>query len=298
MESNTSPNKNVQLASNKKVILWLIFFFPYGLYLMWRKTNWNKILKIGISALFAILCAVALFGGSSEDEEVKSASGINKLEIAHFQDVNLDLSKQYENHKQNYVNVNSEKANFSPNDLEFISKDEKIATLEVKELRNGKIYFDIIGVSAGETTIFVQTKDGLIKSNEVKVICTGEIPTTTEPTTVTTTEPTTQETTTKEETKSSSSSSGAKKSSSGKSSSSKSSNKKSSNKSSSSNSGSSSSQKGTYILNTNTKVFHKPGCRHIKTMNDENKEVRKNASADEIKDEGYKPCGTCLKNLK
>lgn len=93
MESNTSPNKNVQLASNKKVILWLIFFFPYGLYLMWRKTNWNKILKIGISALFAILCVVALFGGSSEDEEVKSASGINKLEIAHFQDVNLDLSK-------------------------------------------------------------------------------------------------------------------------------------------------------------------------------------------------------------
>lgn len=33
-------------------------------------------------------------------------------------------------------------------------------------------------------------------------------------------------------------------------------------------------------------------------MKDEHKEVRKNASADEIKDEGYKPCGTCLKNLK
>lgn len=35
-------------------ILMLLLFFPIGLYTMWKFMNWNKIIKIGISALFVI----------------------------------------------------------------------------------------------------------------------------------------------------------------------------------------------------------------------------------------------------
>ena len=47
-----------------------------------------------------------------------------------------------------------------------------------------------------------------------------------------------------------------------------------------------------YILNTNTKKFHNPGCRWVKQMKDSNKEEF-TGSRDEVIKNGYKPCGTC-----
>ena len=37
------------------IILMLVVFFPVGIFLMWKYTNWNKNLKIGISVFFAIM---------------------------------------------------------------------------------------------------------------------------------------------------------------------------------------------------------------------------------------------------
>lgn len=300
---NDNSNKNnLTLVSNKKVILWLIFFFPYGLYLMWRKTNWNKGIKIGVSALFAVLCVISLVSGSSTDKTEKSSTGITSIEIAHSEDVNLDLSRKLLSSKENYVRISSDNKTFSIDDLEFVSKDPKVATIELKEYKSGdKVYFYILGQSAGETTIYVQTKDGIVKSNEIKVICEGEIPTTTEPTTQ---ETTTEETTTEKETEKSTSSNTAttKKSSSSnntnkQSSSSKNNNKGSSSKGSGSgsSSGSSSSEKGTYLLNKNSGVFHIPGCPRTSSMKDENKQYIKNTSPKELEKQGYKRCGSCLK---
>ena len=36
------------------IILWLILFFPVGIFLMWRYANWKKPVKIVISAVFAL----------------------------------------------------------------------------------------------------------------------------------------------------------------------------------------------------------------------------------------------------
>ena len=37
------------------VVLMLILFFPVGLYLMWKYTKWNKVIKIVISGFFGII---------------------------------------------------------------------------------------------------------------------------------------------------------------------------------------------------------------------------------------------------
>jgi DNA-entry nuclease len=47
-----------------------------------------------------------------------------------------------------------------------------------------------------------------------------------------------------------------------------------------------------YILNTNTKKFHKPKCTHAKNLTGTNrKETDK--TRDEVIALGYSPCGTC-----
>lgn len=47
-----------------------------------------------------------------------------------------------------------------------------------------------------------------------------------------------------------------------------------------------------YILNTNTKKFHRPNCASVKDMKDKNKQ-ESDASRQEIIDSGYTPCGRC-----
>lgn len=39
---------------NLSIILLLIFFFPVGLFLMWKYSNWNKVVKIAISIFFGL----------------------------------------------------------------------------------------------------------------------------------------------------------------------------------------------------------------------------------------------------
>ncbi len=47
-----------------------------------------------------------------------------------------------------------------------------------------------------------------------------------------------------------------------------------------------------YILNTSTKKFHYPDCRHVSSIKDENKSEY-TGSRDDLIEEGYSPCGTC-----
>lgn len=46
------------------IIFFLIIFFPVGLYLMWKYTNWNKTTKVIISAIVAFFVVCALFNNN------------------------------------------------------------------------------------------------------------------------------------------------------------------------------------------------------------------------------------------
>ena len=61
----------------------------------------------------------------------------------------------------------------------------------------------------------------------------------------------------------------------------------------SNNSGSSqNSQRSAYLLNTNTKKIHKPGCSAAKSMNEANKQEY-SGSIDDLLDQGYSKCKVC-----
>ena len=50
--------------------------------------------------------------------------------------------------------------------------------------------------------------------------------------------------------------------------------------------------KKTYILNTNTKVFHLTGCSSVKRMSDKNKKTF-TGTRTEVINKGYRPCNKC-----
>ena len=51
-------------------------------------------------------------------------------------------------------------------------------------------------------------------------------------------------------------------------------------------------EEGTYILNTNTHKFHRPGCDSVSEMKEKNKVVTTDSREDIIND-GYEACGIC-----
>ena len=52
------------------------------------------------------------------------------------------------------------------------------------------------------------------------------------------------------------------------------------------------STEGQYVLNTNSKVFHKPSCLSVKKISDKNKSIV-SCSADKLTEKGYQPCKIC-----
>jgi hypothetical protein len=63
---------------NTFVILFLIFIFPIGLYLVWRYTDWAKSLKIAVSAVIAILVIVAIFSPSNQTNNAEVSNTDNQ----------------------------------------------------------------------------------------------------------------------------------------------------------------------------------------------------------------------------
>lgn len=78
------PNCGYKLKNmNLITILLLYFFFPIGLYFMWTKTQWKKVVKIIISAFFAVnalfflmICFSATGDVPNEPEPKTNISGV------------------------------------------------------------------------------------------------------------------------------------------------------------------------------------------------------------------------------
>lgn len=200
-KSCTNCGAKLNTASNTAVILWLIFFFPVGLFLMWKKTNWNKAIKIPVTIILVLTLIVGIANSDKNQPELPTSStGITEIVCQYDTDINLDLSKQRTSNQTIYFNVapNNE---YDEADFNLVSSNTEIAAVEFERFSYGRVAVKILGLTTGETVVYIETTDGIIKSNEIKVTCTGEKETTTEPTTEeTTTEETTKETTTEEKT--------------------------------------------------------------------------------------------------
>lgn len=67
---------NVWYKRSWGIIIMLIIFFPIGLYLMWKHSNWNKYIKIGVSVIIGIISIAAILGLGDDDNNTQSESSV------------------------------------------------------------------------------------------------------------------------------------------------------------------------------------------------------------------------------
>lgn len=68
---------------------------------------------------------------------------------------------------KNWVKISP--AYFDENEIEFVSTNPQAATISSGTKTAGALWFECVAVQPGETTVYAQTKDGSVKSEEVKV---------------------------------------------------------------------------------------------------------------------------------
>lgn len=100
------------------VILFLVFFFPVGLFLMWKYSNWNKVVKGAVTGLFCILIITNVAGGNKIIEN----NPTNSIEV------NKEIQAENSGNKEN----KEEK------DSRFIVKEENTSSAVDELVSRGK----------------------------------------------------------------------------------------------------------------------------------------------------------------
>ena len=175
------PQGASQTPKKRKTWLWVlgwIFIFPVPLtILMLRRKEMKPTLKYGIIAAAWIVYLIIAFTGNSDSAETTktrgagSDSGSNITAITFLREENVTVSVG-EKTRPSYVTVKvKRRSDFSPEDVLFISDDPEVATIHfTNEASTTYLYYEISGVSPGETTVYVSSKDGSVISEPIKVI--------------------------------------------------------------------------------------------------------------------------------
>lgn len=127
MRENEERFRAEEAEKNKKwyqkpvgIIILLILFFPVGLYLMWKYAHWNKVVKLIVTAIIAVIVIVNLVvpRGNNTTPSYKSTSQEYAQEEANDDTTVATDEKEDETEKS--------KSEFSPKDV----SDETIKSIE------------------------------------------------------------------------------------------------------------------------------------------------------------------------
>ena len=206
MSRSNSRGNNQSPNNKRKTWLWVLGWlciYPLPLtILLLRKKEMKAPLKYGIiAASWVIYLIIALAAGSGSSDsnpgskgtpstensitesttpgstskgsasESTSGEKINITEV-HFSDTNDVTVKVGEKTKTATVKVTLKNSFiYSADDVQFVSENPEIAVINFIKASSGKtVYYEIEGISPGETFVYATSKDGSITSEKVKVI--------------------------------------------------------------------------------------------------------------------------------
>lgn len=166
------------------------------------KLNGKKLLLTAGAVIVGFGILGSCLFGEEAPEGITSTTGITDFEFCvTIQDDSHMIDMEVGEKDKSYFTVEGTR-DFILEDFNLISTNPEVATFTYDSTAlTTYIYFEIEALSAGETHLYVETRDGTIKSPEIIVTVTGEEKTTkndtTEETTAETVEKTTEEATAK-----------------------------------------------------------------------------------------------------
>lgn len=151
---NNSNDGNRQKWYKKTgwIIALLFLFFPVGLFLMWKYANWNKYVKIGISAFFVI----ALFIPSSSELEKITLSA----DTSQNYDINEEILIEYSTESDGYT---LDESDFHLSGGELQASDESFV-FSASEPGAYNIYAENSGIKSNELIITIEDKAAIAQA--------------------------------------------------------------------------------------------------------------------------------------
>lgn len=299
--SEAEPQKWYQKTFG--IILLLIFFFPIGLYLMWRYGKWNKTVKIVVTAALVIIGIGSLFTPKVKVDSIT----LSIPDVQEEYDINTDIP----------VDIVITPEDAASKELEYFTSDESV-TFENSEIETGseegsyEVYVQADGVQSNVITINVvdiaarekaekeaeekrlaeeqaakDAEEKAKKEAEEKAAAEAEAQRLAE-------EQAAKEQAEKEaaEKASTSTSVAAVAAGSESQSSSNSSGLGDENNFNTYDNAQQQNTSSSYVLNTSTMKFHRPSCSSVKKIAPQNYSTSNN-SREELISQGYSPCGKC-----
>lgn len=158
--NNTSPSNNNGKKWHEKtgwIIFFLIFFFPVGLFLMW-KSNWKKTPKIIISILFAF--GIISYAFSPKLEQVTLSANTGQIYDINFQ-IPIDVSTTPDDYKL-------QSSSFNVSGGEIIEDNGKFSFSASKP---GKytVMVNIAGVESNELILSFEDKTAIAKAEAERI---------------------------------------------------------------------------------------------------------------------------------
>ena len=192
----TQPNMSSQTTNysqpkKRRTWLWVLgwlFLFPVPLtIIVVRNKKMSKGIKAAIiAAAWVLFLIIGIAGAGSDTEDTgtpddKSISGvtasynndIRSLSFSSDEDVTVKVGQK----ATGYIRVDKKYGvDLSSDSVLFISEDPEIATIKIaKDPVYSMVYYEISGISSGETSVYASTQDGSVQSERIKVIVPKQI---------------------------------------------------------------------------------------------------------------------------
>lgn len=153
-KNNSDDNKQKWYKKTGWIVFMLIFFFPVGLFLMWKYAKWNKFVKVAISVFFAILIL------TPSSESVKEIT------------LSADTSQKYDINEKILICCETDPSGYELNESDFIVSGG-ILKITGEEIvfwapQPGKynMYAEKEGVKSNEISLFVEDKEAIKQAEE------------------------------------------------------------------------------------------------------------------------------------
>ena len=163
-------------AKKRKTWLWVlgwIFIFPLPLTILIARSKkiklWAKILIIAAAWGSCLLVGCIRGGEAGNTDPDQQRTAIQELSFYDTEDITVRIGQK--NSKFNHLSVTtSSRKDLDPNDIIWYSENPTVATISFTEEGLGNhLYFEITGISAGETAVYAISKDNKVESEHIRV---------------------------------------------------------------------------------------------------------------------------------